>query len=261
MKRYSVLLIFLLILLGRGVSESLWAPSFEGYIFGATAFRVGETLIAVLDPTTVLSFRASRIDSKSITIELEGGEAGSLFSFLPSGSSSSSGSFSGDDKVSIKAEIAVRVVSIDEAGTLSVEGTRRLVAGGSTEVITVSGLVDPDLVGNGKRVASSAIADLTLSYMSLLDVGKPVLTGEDLVRADSAPTGATVTAVAEAVSVGEAGAAGAATTPEATTPSAGAAATATTPPPAPTVSLSEEKREELLLIYLNRIVDLILRGR
>ena len=83
-----------------------------------------------------------------------------------------------------------------------------------------------------------SVADLRIIYTSLLDDTNPVLTAADLERSSSSV----------------------ATTPGNDAPGA-TDTTVATAPPVETLAINQARRDELLLIYLNRIVDLILRGR
>ena len=223
-------------------AQSLWVPTFDGFISGSSAIGVGETLIVVLDTKTSLSYKASYIDSKQIQIELSGGDAGNLFDFLPSGNTSSNDSISGGSEINLASAIAVRVLRVDESGSLFISGTRSISMGGAAETITVSGGVDPNLVEDGNRVAASAVSDLRLVYSGPLDSSNSVLSSFDLVRTTrSTAVGTTTDATTE-------------TTPDAT------AEVASTGDSIESTTLSDRKRDELLVLYLNRLIDLIFKA-
>ena len=232
-----------------GSTQSLWEPSFEGYISGSSSIGIGESLVVVIDAKTAFKVGFSRIDSKQISVELSGGEGGDLFSFLPAGSTSTSESASGKGEVALEMTIAVRVVDLADSGALRIEGARMIVADGLKESITLSGFVDPTFIGDGKRVNASEISDLRIVYTSPLQSDSPVLSPADIVRAE--PAGET-----PAESVGAEGA-GAAQPVEGETD----VDVPVTGPTEAGIELTAEKQSELLLLYVNRLIDLILRSR
>ena len=236
-KRNIISLALLLLSVSYGMSQSLWDSSFDGYISGSDAIGVGSTIIVYLDNKTSLSFAASRVDSKRISIELTGGE-GDLFAFLPTGTSSTNESLTGESEVTISATIATRVVGIDASGSLLLQGQSSLRSDSRTETIEITGVVDPALVLEGNRISSSSMADLSIVFTTLLELDTPVLTADDLVR-EVSPIAVDIAETATDPAIESA-------------PSADADET---------LAISGERREELLLVYINRLVDLILSGR
>ena len=82
---------------------------------GIAVGRQGELSVqVVLDESTSFTYSSSSIGNKQIFLEFSGGEAGDLFSFLPSGKSGESLSRKGSEEFSIKTSIAARVIEIDE---------------------------------------------------------------------------------------------------------------------------------------------------
>lgn len=229
--------------------QSLWDPSFDGYISDSSGIEVGGTLVVVLDTDTSLEYDSSRVTSERISIELTGGEGGDLFSFLPSGNTGSSSSVSGSDSLAFNASLAVRIIAVDDDGRLQVQGSRTISLGTTEETITVAGLVDPRFVDESGRVPASSIVDLSLVYTGVLDPSGTVLGSDDIVRTEI-PAATGTPAATEAVPATE--------TPVEAADAPGPSETE--PAPAQSVELSEEAREELLLRYLNRMIDLILRG-
>jgi len=245
----------LLLAVVLGHSQSLWDPSFEGYISAADSFSVGSTLTVQIDTSTKLAFKASRVGSNQISIELVGGSTGDLFSFLPSGSTSSQASLSGGSEISVDASVAVRVVAIDVSGSLRVEGRRSIVTGGRTETVEIFGTVDPAIVGDGNRVAASSIADFRLVYSSLLDPGDGPIGAQDLVEVPSRIPEASSTAPPVGTATEATDPAAVTTAPADATALSGSEVDAAG---SPALTLSDERRSAILLQYLNRLVDLIL---
>ena len=262
MKRIFLSLAIPLLFASFGHSQSLWDQSFDGYISGSDSIGVGSTIIVYLDRSTSLSLNASRIDSKRISIELSGGE-GDLFAFLPTGTSSSNESLSAESDAVIDGTIAARVVGIDASGSLLLQGQSSLRGDRRIETIEITGVVDPALVSEGNRINSSSVADLVIVFTTVLESNSSVLTADDLVREVApdpevvpileAPLGAATEGVAATGAGTEVDPAGIGTSDPATNESG-----FETPNADETLSLTDERRQELLLIYLNRLIDLIL---
>ena len=205
------------------LSESLWDPKSQGLFSGSNAIQTGDTVLLSIDSETSLSYNATRVDNERVTLELSGGSAGNLFDFLPAGSASGNQTLKGGEGVSISASFAVRVVAVDETQQLIIQGSRSFIIQGKEETISVNGVLDPKFVREDGTVPLSRVANARVSYTTLLEPDEATLQAEDIV---------------EESAVLPADASGAA--------------------PAAT-ALSDERRQELLLLFINRIVDLIFR--
>jgi len=90
--------------------------------------------------------------------------------FLPltgmSGGSNSN--FKGDANTtrdaSLSSKMTVRIIDIDEAGNLMIEGKRIVTINGEDEITTLSGIVRPQDVSADNTVSSQHIADSKISY-------------------------------------------------------------------------------------------------
>ena len=222
-------MLILIIMAYPVMADSLWDPESPGLLSGSGDLQVGDIVLISIDLATELSYSSSRIDSERVSIELSGGEGAELFSFLPSGSSAGNQSLSGSDAVSISATFAARIVGIDENDQLVLQGGRTIAIQGKEESITITGVADPALVAEDRTLPFSSIADARLTYTTLLETGRGVIGPGDIVRS----------------------------VPEAAAPDATESGVAPIAPSAPMVSLSDEKRQELMLIYVNRLIDLI----
>ncbi len=271
MKRFVCIAVSLMLIPLYLGGESLWEPTFPGYITGSSSFNPGDSLLIVIDSESSLSVDATLSSSKRLTIELTGGEGAGLFDFLPGGSSSGSESLHGSQEIELKTVLPVTIVEIEPGGYLSVEGGRTLSVFGKEESISLTGVIDPELIEEGRRIPFSAVSEASLTYTTTLDPGAAIVTDADIEEVGQ-PAGAPQTA-------GAPGATG--VQPGATGPSgtgaqpAGAAALAniggsasaevgvSQPETQQTVEtetalrLTEERRRELLLLYLNRMIDLI----
>jgi flagellar basal body L-ring protein FlgH len=206
-------------------AESLWDENFQGYIAGSSAFRAGDIVTVVIDSSLSLDFAASSKDDKSITFEFSGGDYGSLFSFLPAGRTGDVRSVSGKEKYALKTELSARVTQIDPTGKLVITGQRIVQFEGKQEIISVSGRVDPKVIDSSGRFNFSQIDGSRLTYTSLLQPAVNTLSAADI-----------QTIIKEL-----------------------AAAEGQPPKTETTIQLSDQKKRELLLLYLNRLVDVLFR--
>ena len=222
-------------------AESLWSPDFKGYISGGRALAVGDVLAVEIDASSSLSFSSSSNDSKNLTIEFSGGETGNLFSFLPQLRTGGTQSTKGGDSMSLKAQIPVVVTGIAPDGRAQVQGSRTITVQGKQESITLTGLVSPKLIDQKGKIAFSQLSDSRLAYRTFLSSPGDVLSSKDLQELLT-PAPAATPAAAGAAAAGTA---------------AGTAAPASQPAPTRTLVIPDARKKELLLLYLNRLIDII----
>ena len=241
MRPFRIVCLLLLVGLVDAEAESLWSPDFKGYLAGSAGLTSGDTVVVAIDSSSSLSFSASNNDSKTLTLEFSGGEGGNLFSFLPQVKTGGSQSAKGESKYSLRGEIPAIVTDIDASGRATISGSRSVVLEGKEETVTLSGWVNPKDVDQEGKVPLSRVGNARLTYRTFLIPAEPVLTARDIQEIITAGTTGTPAA---------ADAAGAA-----------APAASTQPQPAQsqtrTLSLSEAKKRELLLLYLNRLMDVL----
>ncbi len=259
MKRILAIL-FLAATVLAAPAESLTGPDFKGYLSGKGLAK-GDSVFVEIDTTSKLAFSAAGSDSRTFTLEFTGGETGNLFSFLPQGRTGGDRSLKGGEDLSLRGRIPVVVQEVDGTGRALVRGSRAIEIEGREESIDISGWVSPRDVDGGRNVPFSRIADARLIYRTLLSSARDVLTTDDIRRVLAAAPPTTAPAAATGTTTG-AQPAVTATTATATTTGTAAAGTATvgttaTPAASTTLSLTDEKKLELLLVYLNRLVDLV----
>ena len=256
MKAARIIMPFLLLaVIVPAGGESLWSPGFKGYLSGSRGFAVGDSFVVWIDASSSLSFSSSSTDTKNLTLEFSGGDSGNLFSFLPQLRTGGSRNTTGKDTLALKTQIPVVVTAVDPAGTAQVQGSRTVSIEGKNESVTVSGTVSPNLIDQNGSVSFSRLANARLVYTTFLSSSRDVLSQADLVRLlTPSPAGAaTVPAAAQP--------GGAAATPAAPA-AAGAQPAAAQPgaaaqPPQTTLTISDARKRQLLLQYLNRLIDVV----
>ena len=236
-------------------AESLWSPGFKGYLSGGKGPAVGDVVVVQIDASSSLSFTSSSNDAKNLTLEFSGGESGNLFSFLPQVRTSGSRSTTGRDVLSLKTQIPAVVTAVNPDGTVQVQGSRTVSVEGKQESVTVSGVVSPGLVDQKGSILFSRLANSRLVYRTFLTSAQDVLSPADLrqmlAQAPAAPPAAAPAGAPGAAPGGQPGAG--------TAPAAGQPAAAAQPAPAarPGLTISDAKKRQLLLQYLNRLMDVI----
>jgi hypothetical protein len=108
------------------------------------------------------------------------------------------------------------------------------------------------MVDEKGRVSFSQLADSRLVYRAILQSPRDVLTQKDLQEMLAPPAASTAAVPATATSTTTAPA----TTAPAATPT-GAAASTTSPSAQKTLAIPDARKKELLLLYLNRLLDIV----
>ncbi len=232
-----------------GWADTLWTPSFDGYLSSRSALSAGDVVYVQIDGATSLSFQAAASDAKTLTLEFSGGEFGNLFAFLPQTRSGGEMTSRGRQQYELESRFAARVTQVDETGKARIEGTRGVTLEGKQESLALSGWLDPADLSPGREVRFSRLADARLSFRTLLEPAAPVLSSRDIERIVAALPPATPA-------------------PGAAPAAPGAVPAATPAPGAPQVpgagraaeySLSDARKVELFLRYINRLIDFLFR--
>ncbi len=254
-KAAGVFIPFLLLAVVMPASgESLWSPDFKGYLSGSKGLAVGDALVVQIDASSSLSFSSSSNDSKNLTLEFTGGDSGNIFSFLPQVRTGGTQTTTGKDSLSLKTQIPVIVTAVNPDGTAQVQGARTIAIQGKNESITVTGSVSPSMLDQKGTINFSMLANARLTYTTFLASARDVLSPADLQRLlTPAPAAAPAAPAAPAAAAPGAAPAGA-PTGAAAAPAAAAAA----PAPAQTgLTIPDARKKELLLLYLNRLIDIV----
>ncbi len=244
-RRNSLVVLILVISIAIANGESLWSPEFGGYVSDGTTVGVGDVVTVEIDSNFVFSYGASSKDSKGISLEYSGGEFGDLLSFLPAVKTGSDRSAKGEDTYNLSTEIVARVVELDANGGARIEGSKTLSFEGKQESMTLSGWVAQQDLGRDRRVSFSKIADSRIVFRGLLQQSEDILAAEDIEEV--------IPAVAAETGLPPAGLETAAGPGIEVQPASQAL------PQQKTYRLSDAKKRELFLRYVNRLIDLIFR--
>jgi hypothetical protein len=257
----ALAILFLAAIVLAAPAENLTSPGFKGYLSGKGLAK-GDSVFVQIDTTSKLAFAASSTDSRIFTLEFAGGVTGNLFSFIPQGRTGGDRSLKGAQELSLSGRIPAVVQEVDATGRALVRGSRAIEIEGREESIEISGWVDPRDVDGDRTVSFSMVADARLVYTTLLSSARDVLTAEDIREVlEALPQTTEGAMVIQPAGSGTAAATGTTTTAgTGTAATTGTATTGTTQPaaaPLRSLTLTDQKKLELLLVYLNRLVDLV----
>ena len=152
------------------LSGAIYAPgSYAALTEDVRARRVGDLLTVVLAERTQASKSASADTSRDSTtgIDLPGTPP---FGYIPKGltSGGASQSFKGQGSAAqanrLDGEITVAVAQVLPNGALAIRGRKLIGLNRGEETIELSGIVRPEDIGPGNRVASARIADARIAY-------------------------------------------------------------------------------------------------
>ena len=231
--------------------ESLWSPGFKGYLSGSKGLAVGDSFVVQIDASSSLSFSSSSNDSKNLTLEFTGGESGNLFSFLPQVRTGGTQTTAGKDSLALKTQIPVVVTAVNPDGSAQVQGSRSIVIQGKNESMTIAGVLSPGLLDQKGTINFSKLANARLTYTTFLTSTRDVLSPADLQRLLTPAAAGPGTAQAAAPTGGTGAAPGGAA------PVAPAAAPAPAQPGQASLAIPDARKKELLLLYLNRLIDIV----
>jgi len=229
-----------LLIVTSSFSDSLWNPDFKGYLSSGKTLKQGDIIHVSISSKTSLSFLSASNDNKFLTMEFTGGDYGDLLSFLPTIKNSGNNKLKGNEEIKLVSDIVTTVISIDENFNAYLEGSRSIEIDGKIETLTLTGTVAANGIGANKRIEFSRMANVRLVYKTFITPKENTLSEEDIISSLQ-----NLNAVTEGI---------AAPAPDA------ALLPSTIPlslPTTETFSLSEKKKKELLLQYINKLIDLI----
>jgi flagellar basal body L-ring protein FlgH len=255
MKTFRWIVLFLTLTVSAVSAESLWDEEFSGYVSQSKKLTEGQIVTVTIDASTKLTFTSTKAGDKELTLTFSGGETGDLFSFLPEISSGTTQSREGEEDIELSTQLAARVQETADTGLAYIQGSRSMQIQGAVEAVTVTGWLRAEDLDQDNRIPFAKLAESELTFRTFLDSEEQILTENDIVEAVAELRAEAEVTPGEAEEAGETPAAGEGAPDEAegTAPEAGTGAGET----GPRYRLSEEKKRELLLQYINNLIDLI----
>ena len=174
---FSLVGFFLFFMVGVEISaNSLWTEkSSSYYIKPIRQFQEGDLLTIIISEQSSATSKTGVNSGEGSSI-LVGPGAGLLTDILPYLKGSVDTSYdgaSGTNKTgSIKAQLTVRIVEIDENGNLCFEGNKEIVVNHDLQRLTFSGIVRPEDVSVNNTVYSTYVAEAKIEYIGNDDATK-----------------------------------------------------------------------------------------
>jgi flagellar L-ring protein precursor FlgH len=149
--------------------QSLWTDkSGSYYVKPNKRFYVGDLLTIIISEQSSATSRTGVSGDEGSSV-LVGPGAGMLTSLLPYIKGSMETSYdgaSGTNKTgTLKAQLTVEIVSIDENGNLIFEGSKEIKVNEDIQRLTFSGIVRPEDVRSDNTVYSTFVADAKIEYL------------------------------------------------------------------------------------------------
>ncbi len=240
MKQLLKILSALILFSGVVCADSLVPADFRGYIQSGGGIKPGTIIKVIIDSSTQFTYTSSYSDNSSVALNFSGGEGGGLFSFLPSGDTTNISSAEGDDESSMTGQLSARVAEVFDDGTFMLQGSRQISVGKASQRIEVAGTGSVSMFDENGFIPFQSLADSRLSFISFKDSAVPVLDNDSFII----PEVSQPNAEADVVPAAEEGpAVDNLTAPQAV--------------PSNTLQLKNDVRRDLLLQYINQMIDLI----
>ena len=155
---------------GPAGADSLWKDADRSFFVDHRARDVGDLVTVLIVEQASGSNAASGQTSKENKFSTSGGPGAGLFKFLGafSADAKSKNDFSGSGQASVanklNARLTARVVQVDPAGNLVVQGSRLVAVNHDQEELTLTATVRPEDVRADNTVLSTYLADAAISY-------------------------------------------------------------------------------------------------
>jgi len=147
--------------------------TYHGLAEDRRAHRVGDTLTVLVVETSRASAAANTDSANDVHI---GGDLRTTHHDY-NGSLGLSGSDNGAGQTTrsglVQAQIAVRVVGIDDAGTLRIHGEQSVVVNGENQHIALNGSVRPEDISSANTILSNRISEANIEFTGRGDVSEP----------------------------------------------------------------------------------------
>ena len=180
MKKIIFYIIELAILISIAYAESLWDDSRKNIYSGNVAYKNGDCVKIVIDEEQTVKYKSSADSRKSNAININGGEYTALLNFLPKGDSTETKSGADQDEFHLSGTIVAGITAVND-NTVTLTGRKTLTLNNKTSLIEMSGIANMNRIKSG-TIVSSDIQDLSLRVTTLLFNANDVLNGDDLVE-------------------------------------------------------------------------------
>lgn len=166
----------ILIILVLTLLTSTALSAFSSIYSDHKSFTVGDVLTVIITESSSAKSGATSQTDRSFNHGFNTEAGRGPFDFIPlSGFGTSAGNSSKGDantsrEGSLKANMTVRIIDIDNNGNLIIKGSKSVVINGEEEQTSLEGSVRPQDVGANNTVYSNNIADAKISYKGKGDI-------------------------------------------------------------------------------------------
>jgi flagellar L-ring protein precursor FlgH len=226
MKKFFIIKLFILIFILYLSAESLWDE--RGNIYSTKKeWKAGDTLKIIFKEDRLVDYRIALSEMQKVSTRGQGG-IGQYINFLPALGASdnfdTSQRVSTKNKSSLQAAITVQILQVLPNGNLQVSGNHSIVVNNQTENIIITGEVNPKDIKKKKYVYSTDIINAAINYQSKI-IKPTIIEAKDYIQTFTTNI-ITVGGVTKTNIVSE-------------------------------YTISPEKKNQLILEYLNRILSIL----
>lgn len=203
---------------------SLWDNNIGERLVRARKYEIGEIIRIQIDEKNILSYKATLNNNKSGSLTITGGDVSDMFSFLPDASSKQNFSAANTDELIISSTISGVISEITPVGLLRINGKKEIQVDKNKETIEISGLVHPKSINESGVINSVDLTNSSITYTTGIGSDSLVLTSNDFQEIESDAGPGNSDAASKQV-----------------------------------LELTDNKKTQLLLRYLNNLIDLLIK--
>lgn len=209
-----------------GFGESLWDDSYSSVYAHRTNFKINDSIRIKITEKNILDYKSSVKTIKNITTDIKTSEITGVFELIPAGSIEESKNAQEKDQFTFSNSLSARITAV-YPDYLSIEAVKNVSVNNKNAQIRLLGdIARKEMTGD--YINSDSIMNLTLQITTLLDNTEIPVNDSDFIREST--TESTVNENGETIE---------------TTVETGA------------YTLTDEKKKEFLLEYLNKILNVV----
>ncbi|MCG8569374.1 MAG: flagellar basal body L-ring protein FlgH [Spirochaetes bacterium] len=198
-------------------AETLWDNK-AGDIYSRNInYKTGDTIKILIEEETAILYKSSTQSLKTYTLDVKGGDFSAVLNFLPQGKVEENKNSQDKDEIKISNFINAQIVNVDNS-LLTIEGSKTITLNNKTSTVRLNGRIHINDIIN-QQVYARDILDQRLTITTLLENQSSIIADNDIISVI--------------------------TNPDSTTDQK------------EELQLSEIKKRELMLQYVNKILNLI----
>ncbi len=228
MKKIISLLLFLLLIFNPAYSKILWNENNNIYSTKHN-YKIGDTLKIIFNEKTLINYQISLSEENKITTTTKAGQGLSI-NFLPDLSSGDNfqtlQKSSTKNKGILSKRITAQITKILNNGNLQITGSHSIKINDTLEKVSIKGIVNPKLIKNKRQIFSTDVINPSISYYSKI-IKPDIVSAKDYIQSFS--TNISVVSGKTQVNITK------------------------------KYELSEQKKNKLIIKYLNKILSVLFK--